>query len=50
MQQNGYQYEEQPTTKTTVMLIGEKPGSKATKAKKIGIPCFEERETIVQAF
>lgn len=50
MKKQGYQYEEQPNSTTQRMLIGNKPWSKAEKAKKLGIPCYEEREEIVQAF
>ena len=32
------------------MLIGEKPGAKAEKAKKLGIPLLEGREAVVLQF
>lgn len=35
MQAKGFSYDEQPLQTTQVMLIGEKAGSKAEKAKKI---------------
>ncbi|PZM86587.1 MAG: hypothetical protein DLD55_05275 [candidate division SR1 bacterium] len=50
MGKQGYQYEEQPNSSTQRMLIGEKAGAKAEKAKKLGIPCYEERKIIVQEF
>lgn len=50
MKKQGYQYEEQPNSFTQRMLIWEKAWSKAEKAKKLGIPCYEGREIIVQKF
>ncbi len=50
MQDLGYQYEENPSSKTDWMLIGEKPGAKAEKAKKLGIPLLEGREAVVLQF
>ena len=50
MQKLGYHYEENPTSGTTVMLIWEKPWSKAEKARKFWILIYENRETILQEF
>lgn len=50
MQKLGYRYEENPTSGTTVMLIWEKPSSKAEKARKFWILIYENRETILQEF
>lgn len=50
MQKQGYHYEENPNSSTQWMLIGNKAGSKADKAKKLGIPCYENRKEIVQKF
>lgn len=50
MQNLGYEYEEHPNSKTEIMFIGEKPGSKAEKAKNLGIPCFEGREAVSAQF
>jgi len=35
LQNKGCQYDENPLQTTNFMLIGEKPGSKAEKAKKL---------------
>lgn len=46
----GYHYEEHPSSSTQLMLIWEKPWSKAEKAKKLWIPILEGRETIKEKF
>lgn len=50
MEALGYHYDETPTTTTTLMLIWDKPGSKAEKAKKIWILIYENWETIIKEF
>lgn len=50
MQNLGYEYEEHPNSKTEIMLIGEKPGSKAEKARTLGIPLLEGREAVSAQF
>lgn len=50
LQDKGYQYDENPLQTTNFMLIGEKPGSKAEKAKKIWLEIFDSWEEIVAKF
>lgn len=49
-QQNGYLFHESPIKNTDFMLIGEKAGSKKTKAQDLWIQIYEWRETIVKQF
>lgn len=49
-QENGYLFNESPTKTTDFMLIGEKAGSKKTKAEELWITIYEWRETITQQF
>ena len=46
----GYQFDENPIQTTSLMLIGEKAGSKADKALKYGIKTYNNREEIVKTF
>lgn len=50
MQQNWYLFYEQPTKTTDFMLIGEKAGSKKTKAQELGLKIYEGRGVIVKQF
>ena len=49
-QQHGYLFHESPTKTTDFMLIGDKAGSKKTKAQELWITIYEWRENIVQQF
>ena len=49
-QQNGYTFHESPTKTTDFMCIGEKPGSKKTKAEEYGLQLVIGRETLLQRF
>ena len=46
----GYQFDENPIQTTSLMLIGEKAGSKADKALKYGIKIYDNWEEIVKTF
>ena len=50
LQDKGYQYDENLLQTTNFMLIGEKPGSKAEKAKKLSLEIFDRWEEIVSKF
>lgn len=49
-QQQGYLFNEQPTKTTDFMLIGEKAGSKKTKAQELWIAIYEWRGNITKKF
>ena len=49
-QQQGYLFHESPTKSTDFMLIGDKAGSKKTKAQELGLIIYEWREIIVKQF
>jgi NAD-dependent DNA ligase len=49
-QQNGYLFHESPIKTTDFMLIGDKAGSKKTKAQELWITIYEWWDTIVQQF
>ena len=49
-QQNGYLFNESPTKKTDFMLIGDKAGSKKTKAEELWITIYEWWDTITKQF
>ena len=49
-QQQGYLFNESPTKTTDFMLIGDKAGSKKTKAEELWITIYEWREIIIQQF
>jgi DNA ligase (NAD+) len=49
-QQQGYLFHESPIKTTNFMLIGDKAGSKKTKAQELWITIYEWRETIVNQF
>ncbi len=49
-QKNGYLFHESPTKTTDFMLIGEKAGSKKTKAEELGLKIYEGWNTITKQF
>ena len=49
-QQQGYLFNESPIKTTDFMLIGDKAGSKKTKAEELWITIYEWRENIVKQF
>ena len=50
LQDKGYQYDENPLQTTNFMLIGEKPGSKVEKAKKLWLEILDSWGEIVSKF
>ena len=50
MEKNWYIFDWNPTKNTQIMFIGEKTGSKATKAEELWIPIYNSRDKITQEF
>lgn len=50
MKKAGYRYDEQLTSKTGIMLVGNKPSSKLAKAKQYGSRIMDDWLQIVQEF